>query len=368
MVTKKSREKKEKKVTRRITATGEDITNLTPEQREDAIKRSGFTPQTVTPQPTPTPKGGTFTGATGKPSGIELPSGRTFLGLNPDDVAEIQQREQLKQGLGDGTGFTSFGDQARVRAEEERIKEISDQPISQARKIADTSVGAFEGIDVGRGDPVTQAIANTAFGQALAGKLGLDLTTQKGQDDNLLKLTKRMQDDGLRPEQISADPTVQMLLKLELSELDLKLFKDGQAEVSVIAQLIEGIPFIGKIGGTTVGASIAPTTALAKVTDLDQKITVLGNTIRDYRMAAARNPTRKDQYLGLIEQNEVLMRNAESRIKLLIIQSPVLQNSPERVEVIQSNIQRNLNRISDADLAIRSGETLEMAMASQLNT
>jgi len=40
--------------------------------------------------------GGTYVSSkTGKPSGIELPRGRTFLGLSPQEVKEIKQREDL---------------------------------------------------------------------------------------------------------------------------------------------------------------------------------------------------------------------------------------------------------------------------------
>jgi len=57
---------------------------------------------TATPKPAPTPApppkedGGVFTSSvTGKPSGIEMPDGKTYLGLKPEDVAFIQEREGL---------------------------------------------------------------------------------------------------------------------------------------------------------------------------------------------------------------------------------------------------------------------------------
>ena len=69
-----------------------------------------------------------------------------------------------------------------------------------------------------------------------------------------------------------------------------------------------------------------------------------------------------------LKQAEQEIRSAESRVKLLIIQSPIIQNSPEDVERLQAVINRALNRIGDAKGAIRGGETLEQAMMAELAT
>ena len=44
-----------------------------------------------------------FTDEAGMPSGIDLPTGETFLGLNREDVAKIAEREVAKRKLPEGT-------------------------------------------------------------------------------------------------------------------------------------------------------------------------------------------------------------------------------------------------------------------------
>jgi len=188
------------------------------------------------------------------------------------------------------------------------------------------SVGAFAGADVATFEKSGMArLYETPLGQALTGKIALDKLKEEGIGENIIALTDYMLKNGLTPEQVSADPATQMILYLELNEADLALIKSGKTDISAFAQLVEGLPFIRKASGKG-GGAIIPTTAIAKFDDLQIKIEKMGNKIRDYRMAAARTPAKKDAYLELIEKTESEKRNAESRAKLYVIQSPIAQS------------------------------------------
>lgn len=351
MVTPKQTPKKKKDIVtkRTITGTGQDITGLSQADRVKAIEASGFVPSEKAPPTAP----GTREAIQG--SVAVTPSGNTVVGPG------VRPQEIVNKG---GQAITPLTPEQNQQEQNEMTAEIlGPEPIPKARELESTNVGAFQDVDLNSYKTI-ELIGNNPLGQAIIGKISFDQLKEADNLDEVLKLTDYMRDNGLTPKQVSNDPYIQSLLKLELNKLDIELLKSGEVEVGALSQLVEGIPFVNQGARKFGGSAIIPTVPSQRIDDLDQKITVMGNTIRDYRMAAARNPTRADQYLDMIDRSEREIRNAESRIKLLIIQSPILQNSPEEVEVIQENINRNLNRIGDAKLAIQTGETLEMAMAS----
>ena len=235
-------------------------------------------------------------------------------------------------------------------------------PIPESREIVTTGVGAFEGADIHRERSVFGILDDTPLGQAIIGKATLDKLKEGDRGENIVNMTNFMLDNGLTPQQVSSDPATQMVLSMELNEQDLALIKSGETLISDMALLIEGLPVTRAITKIA-GGALTPTTAYAKIEDLNTLIEKKGNKVRDYRMAAARTPANRDRYLELIEKTESEIRHAESRIKLLAIESSIMQNSPERLEVIQETSDRALNRIGDAKNAIAGGETMEQFMA-----
>ncbi len=291
---------------------------------------------------------------TGK-KGFTLPDGRTFFGLNTDDIAQLEKTAVIQNA------------QLQRQQEIERQKIISRTEIPQGRELGETAVGAFK--ELGQDtkprsllENIGQLMAGTPLGQAFSGKHALDELKKGGRADNLLEMTDFMLENGLRPDQVSDDPHIQMVLSLELNEHDIKILRSGKADISKVAQAVEGITFT-RYGAKLLGKSLTPTTAEEKIVDLELTIVQIGNSIRDWRMAAARTPTKKPDYLEMVEDAEQEIRDAESKIKLLTIQSPVLQNAPEKVQTTQAVIDRQLNRLGDARNAMIFGETLEQAIA-----
>ena len=86
-------------------------------EEETVVTPSPVTPPQITPPPVIPPTGGTYTDPrTGRVSGIELPDGRTFLGLSPKEVASIQQKEKI-------TDMPTIQEAAQL----ERTKELAGQ-------------------------------------------------------------------------------------------------------------------------------------------------------------------------------------------------------------------------------------------------
>lgn len=330
-------EKKKKKLEEK---TGAEVVIL----EESPLKPFKPTGGAPTPQPPPTPEPAPQT--TSRKRAVKLPSGKVVF-ASPEVEQEIKATPEAQR-------VQVMREQQEAAREEAAIV----APIPEARELGGT-VGAFEEAQIGRERSGMQLLAETPLGQAIIGKVGLDELKNQGKAQELLDLTNYMLENGLTPQQVSADPATQMILSLELNEKDIELLKSGEAEVGGLALLIEGLP----LKGLGIGKYIT-TTPTERIKALQSKIEKMGNTIRDYRMAAARTPANADKYLTLIEKTELKIRDAESRIKLMIIQSPSLQNAPEDVEVTQEVINRALNRIGDARNAIRGGETLEMAIAS----
>jgi len=258
-----------------------------------------------------------------------------------------------------------FGEGEQVSVEEVREKTLEEIP--EARDLAGTTEGAFaktypSGL---RGD----LVAGEAAGGPLSTALNANDALKKLKKDKVFRnkikgMTEDMIKAGKTPKQMTSDPLEQMFLSLELNEKDLKLIESGKSDVNALEIQIEALPlgkYVGFVGAATIGVTVPSD----KINDLSGQVEQIGNSVRDWRMAAARSPQNSDKYVSLLEDAEDNMRDAESRIKLLIIQSPELQNAPEEVEKLQAKLNRHLNRVGDARNAILGGETIEELMNIQ---
>lgn len=276
--------------------------------------------------------------------------------VSEEEFGEVRKERQHQKEINKILAEGGRGPEQRITEKEK----LTPTEIPEAQELG-PAVTSVEGLDVGQeGDiiPKTSVLLDTPFGRATAGKVALEELEKQGKTEGYVAMTKYMLETGATPKSLTNDPTAQFILSLKLNENDLKLLKSGDAEIDDLAILMEGLP----LKGLGVGKFVT-TIPSDRIAALNMKIEKVGNTIRDYRMAAARTPANKDKYLTLIEKSEDKIRNAESRIKLMIIQSPHYQNAPEEVEVIQENTNRALNRIGDAKAAISGGETLEQSLA-----
>ena len=124
-----------------------------------------------------------------------------------------------------------------------------------------------------------------------------------------------------------------MFAELIKTEIDFEVLQSGEAEASAFGTFIEGVPVAGGAARKYSGGLI--TTPSSQVDDI--------NAIRGTQLAYARN-LREWVGMGTIdpqfafEEFERLEREGqewESKLKLLIIQSAMLQSSPEEVQGIE---------------------------------
>lgn len=178
-----------------------------------------------------------------------------------------------------------------------------------------------------------EAFAGVSFVQGLKGDEKLQ--------NQIIGLTDYMLENQLTPEEVSQDPYVQAILRLKLNENDIKVLKEGKADVGAVAAAIEGLPISSQLTKWT-GGALTPTSAYNKINDLNTKVEKLTSKMDNWSEAISKNPKLADQYDDLISEAEQELVDAQSRIKLMIIQSPILQNAPEEVEIIQENLDKGL--------------------------
>lgn len=271
----------------------------------------------------------------------------------------LQQREKLKgQGLTGIEATTQIEQQNATRQAEiqagktEVLKQqaLTDVPIPRAEDITSQTSHPFgevlEGgaeniLDQGKIPGISELIESN-LGEAFAGvSFVQSLKGNEKLQNQVLGLTDYMIENQLTPEEVSADPYVQAILRLKLNENDIKVLNEGKADVGAVAAAIEGLPISSQVTKWT-GGALTPTSAYNKINDLNTKVEKLTSKMDNWSEAISKNPKLADQYDDLISEAEQELVDAQSRIKLMIIQSPILQNAPEEVEIIQENLDKGL--------------------------
>ena len=186
--------------------------------------------------------------------------------------------------------------------------------------------------------PFASELAETSLGKAIA-------TSKLLEEADFLKLqelTADMVTTGQTPEQITEDPAMQNLLRLNLSNRDFEILARGEANISALSQTMEGLPIVGgrvRAGGISI--SISDLTGRSPSAKVDDLIALLKDEGRFLQEAKS---------LGLInevEEHKNKILDLESKIKLIAIQSPDLLEEPEKIDNIKGQIgtikQQNLD-------------------------
>lgn len=131
--------------------------------------------------------------------------------------------------------------------------------------------------------------------------------------------------------------------KYNLNELDFEIIKSGKAQVNSLSQWSEGIPLVGKLRFRGVGFSLGVSDLVGasptkKADDFMDNLDSLKGNIDTWADGALANPSLAASYSGLIKDAEQEVLILESKIKLMTIQSGVLQSEPERVNDIEARI------------------------------
>ena len=120
---------------------------------------------------------------TGRPSGVTLPDGRTFLGASPNEVNRILERETQRGQLPQGTQIV--GTAAQQQRREQELARMVQEGVLTPQEIEQLGVGnlgannAFENVGTG-GAALAGAIGGAKFGAAAGTAIAPGLGTAVG--------------------------------------------------------------------------------------------------------------------------------------------------------------------------------------------
>ena len=246
---------------------------------------------------------------TGRPSGVSR-GGRTFF-IQGSDLELFQQQQDAKDALSGG----------------------QTQGLNPRNTIAQNLAIRQQ-----------QSMSEPLVGQNIAFQPQTDSSLLFGDSFSAPATTKLLQ------KAIRGELTPQEMQMLGINEFDLAVLRSGEAEVSHFGQMVEGIPIIGKKRFGALGfkfslSDLAGTTPSEKVQDLLDEIKKQGTLASDYVGLMTTDPINAQYYREQIIQIEQNILTYESRIKLLSIQSPSIQGSPDNVIAVQTAIQGSLNSL-----------------------
>jgi hypothetical protein len=251
--------------------------------------------------------------------------------LNSKDIIEMKNNQNSNQ----RAAAADMNTVNNTNKNSSPIIQDTQTQIPQAENIPIQTSKRDEGI-MGYINPATaglSALENSGLGQAIqvSGQLKQNPETLK----SLSNYTAMMKKTGLTPEQVSPDPVMQRLLNLQLNEMDVQNLEAGNAQVSTLGQLIEGLPVLGRVNARYLGIGNTPS---AQVQTMMTTMGDLQKSIDDASANAAANPSMTNAYINQVKEAESKVLQLESKIKLMTIQSPDLQSDPEQVISIMTKI------------------------------
>jgi len=176
------------------------------------------------------------------------------------------------------------------------------------------------------------------LGKFGAGKALISSGELRGLSSEQIKMytdyTKMMNETGLTPEEITTNPLMRDILKLQLNDIDMQVLLSGEVKIGVFGQLIESIPLMGKLGRYVSIGELPEEKVDAMISTIDE----LENQIADDASFAVSNPMMAGSYIKQIKEIEKKILVLESKVKLTTMQSPILQGNPERVNEIMEKM------------------------------
>lgn len=267
-----------------------------------------------------------FNEETGKPSGITLPDGRTFLGITREDIQGLIQQEKKKE-LPEGT--VEAGTARRAAEQEQLTQEVLGRERPVKREL-DPNREFIEKLPVLGGLFAAHPLIKTAI-------------------RSLEKLTgKQIIGEDLQPEELST---------LALTAIEKREIEKGLTASEQFGSLIEGIGagdltrFIP--GGS--GAELPSDNVRTKLKDLR----VLKSQAIDIELKFNKQLISKTIARERIKEIEELIQADESRIRLLISGSPELKFNSDGVNFIELKILEVKERLFDSETAVEIGVTTQ---------
>lgn len=289
-------------------------------EEEEVLKPAPVVEPAPALTPTPAPqaageKGGLFVDPrTGRPSGIELPSGRTFLGLTPDEIEDIKRREGLPEDL------PLIGEKLR--------KEREAETFLKERGLLEKEAPVRAELDIAPGETPLEKLP--ILGGTIAATVGL------------------MQPD-IRP--LIQNPAT--IREVALQEIQRETIAEGTTVGEEFGAVIESIPLVGTLvnkyaSGLVEAPSSNVATILAQLDSTRERASVIAEKVE---MGKLNRFTASDELL-VMEENIIRL---ETRIQVLSQGSAILRADPDEVNRIEERILRTKERIFIAQQAAAAG-------------
>lgn len=340
---------------RKITATGKDITDLSPKEREEKIKESGFVPQTPTTGGEGREGGGgIFTSfKSGRPSGIELPDGRTFLGLSPDEVEEIAKREGLK--LGEGGKLPLISEQITGSEKLEAARTLEEAGGFEEVTPSEVELSPDLKTDIAVLTPTLGAASQIAAPRSLIG-----IARDRGWLGDLIPKVRTGEEAFPIPE------TPETLREAALRQISTDAFNIGTSKSEKFGAFIEDIPLGGDFLARYVGGIVEAPFANAKA--IEEEILALGTEATNNQEKTRSGIMVSSYALFRGRQMEDDLAALEGRLKLLINESKILQADTDKVNVIQQKILETKERVDNFRQAARFAAAADLTGTRVLPT
>lgn len=337
-------------IERKITSTGEDITDLSSEERSLKLKQANCeskggrwdaerkvcilpgqddtTPKTETATP---PPGTIEVGKFGNKEQVILPDGRLLTGLNKKDVEDLRRQTAEETARLEGTAPIGT---AQAEADKARQLQELQETGAPIRRELDPTLTSGESFPVV--GPLL-AKARKALGLSAKSNSVLDLITGKAGDEEF---------PDLQPEELKT---------AILTEIERREIEAGLTDSEKFGSFVESVP-AGELAKYIPGFGDAEKpsdnvqTILKSLRQLNTRATDIQTKIVTGRLS----PRAGTRRLDIIEEE---LQKGESRMKLLIQNSPELKFNSDGVNFIEGKILATRERVFDGRLAVIEGPT-----------
>lgn|SRR3990167_2037197 len=272
---------------------------------------------TVNPQNLPGVEGTFLDKETGRPRGVTR-GGQTRFGLFGSDLELFQQQQDKKEGFG-VSGAAGFNPRKTL------AENIAIQQALQKQSQAAETTGQAQKI------PSIQSLAVIN----VHGRIQTQATTVASQ--MLDRISK-------------GEATAEEIAFLGLTPFDIQILQSGQADISRFSQIIESIPVLGKRKFGITGFKFSINDFIGsgpsqRVEELINGMKLDIATASGYadNIALGISPDFHREQIKKIEQD---ILEAESLIKLLSIQSEIVQSDPRNIDTIMGEIQNHKNSLT----------------------
>lgn len=270
-----------------------------------------------------------FRNESGTPSGVTLPSGKTFLGLKPSTIRKMIEADRNRQLLDLAPMGGAGSKPLTIEEKEGRIKATIAE-LEELGALNQQQEGAELGTDFPTNPPVFWEIATTLENRKL---LNMGFSAKQVQEFN-----------DVFSNLLQTDSAAAARYKQEFINSEVRLGTKGLGDkmASEMSFIMESIPGFRGIARTYGGGFLNLDSA--KGDEIVKNIKVYKESFSALNTAASQDPRG---VLAELERAENDINELESRFQILTLISPELASHPEELDRIQDEIRFVRNELTN---------------------